>query len=104
MPEPYIYVTNNTGNRAIIQRCSGSPVEYYVDDTMPEDAVGCVLVAHVVKGSAAEAWQCFMDGRMEGAWGVMEKIVENAAEKPSVGVKKLAVLVLAIVGAVYGAL
>jgi hypothetical protein len=55
VPEPYIYVTNITGNHDLLERCTGSPSTFYVDNTMPADAIGCVLVAHVVHGSASEA-------------------------------------------------
>ncbi|KAF9729264.1 hypothetical protein PMIN06_000165 [Paraphaeosphaeria minitans] len=101
--EPYIYVANTTGNRALLERCAGSPPTFYVDSTMPADAIGCVLVAHVVKGTASEAWQCFMDARLEGQWGVMDK-TGGGVTTNGVGVGGLAVLGLAAVGAVFGAL
>ncbi|KAF2450345.1 hypothetical protein P171DRAFT_439010 [Karstenula rhodostoma CBS 690.94] len=103
VPEPYIYVTNNTGNHAMLERCTGSPPTFYVDTAMPADAVGCVLVAHVVKGSASEAWQCFMDARLEGQWGVMDKSSGGGVRTKGLGVGGLAVLGLAVVGALFGA-
>lgn len=100
--EPYIYVTNLTGNRAILERCAGSPAVNYTDNTMPADAIGCILVAHVEKGSANEAWQCFMDGRLSGQWGVMEKDRTGGGERNTVGMKGLMVIVLTAVGVVFG--
>ncbi|KAK7181810.1 uncharacterized protein CC84DRAFT_1180184 [Paraphaeosphaeria sporulosa] len=101
VPEPYIYVTNNTGNHAILERCTGTAPSFYVDNSMPADAIGCVLVAHVVKGSASKAWQCFMDARLEGQWGVIDKAGGGVKTK-GFGVGGLAVLGLAVVGAVFG--
>ena len=101
VPEPYIYVTNLTGNNRILERCAGSPAVNYVDNTMPADAIGCFLVAHVEKGSANEAWQCFIDGRMEGQWGISEKDKSNDGMRKSAGAMGWMATGLIIVGAVF---
>lgn len=104
VPEPYIYVTNITGNRAILERCTGSTAVNYIDNTMPADAIGCYLVAHVEKGSANEAWQCFVDGRMEGQWGVMDKARSNGGERMEIGRRSWVFLGLVGMGVMFGML
>ena len=103
VPEPYIYVTNITGNREILEHCTGSPVVNYTDNTMPADAIGCFLVAHVEKTSASEAWQCFMEKRLEGAWGVMEKY-KSSGERRVIGRKYWVLMGLLSAAAVFGGL
>ena len=71
---------------------------------MPADSIGCFLVAHVEGKSASEAWQCFMEGRTKGAWGVVEKYKSGIGEIRGVGRKVWVLMGLLGVGAVFGSL
>ncbi|KAJ4288958.1 hypothetical protein N0V90_011300 [Kalmusia sp. IMI 367209] len=89
-------------NRAILEHCTGSTAQFYVDNTMPADAIGCVLIAHVEDKKASEAWECYMNGRLEGPYGVFEKVEKSGVERRDVSIAVWAALALGIVGTVLG--